>query len=311
VTAVRYDFHGVGIEVDAAEPGLAAAIDDRLRHFRSGASGETDLRFSLRDGGALQPPAGTGRPVYEPPAGEVAFFDRDDALWIDYEGVRVRCDPAEGRVASASRGGAQLWLRSRPLFTLPLVECLKRRSLYSVHAAGAALGDRAVLLPGASGAGKSTLAVALVRAGFALLSDDMVFLDGDLRVHGFPDEADLTAESARWFPELGALDGDAPAGWPKHRVRLEEVFDAQLAGVCRPAAVVFPVISEGASRLEPMAPEQALLSLAPNVLLTEPGSSQAHLDALARLVHEVSCHRLYAGTDFDRIAALVQDSLAG
>lgn len=48
-----------------------------------------------------------------------------------------------------------------------------------------------------------------------------------------------------------------------------------------------------------MEKDEALLELAPNVLLTEPRSSQAHLDALAGLVERCACYRLATGRDLD------------
>ena len=69
------------------------------------------------------------------------------------------------------------WLLARPLLTLPLVEMLKWRGLYSVHAAGAASDGGAIVLPGPSGSGKSTLALALARHGLNYMADDMLFRD--------------------------------------------------------------------------------------------------------------------------------------
>jgi hypothetical protein len=55
---------------------------------------------------------------------------------------------------------------------------------------------------------------------------------------------------------------------------------------------------------------EALLELAPNILLTEPTVSQRHLDVLAELVSTCPCYRLQTGTDFGdlaiRLAALLE-----
>ena len=84
------------------------------------------------------------------------------------------------------------------MFTLPFIETMKRRGLYNLHAAGLCKGERALLLPGSSGSGKSTLTLALLRAGWGFISDDMVFLkQGDSRVLAFPDEIDFTEKTAR------------------------------------------------------------------------------------------------------------------
>ena len=313
--ARRYSFHGVGLEVASSNDAVGAAVDDRLRHFRSQDEGDADLRFELRVGArhTVEPPAGDWRPVYEPPSGRVSYFPGLDVLYIEHAGARVLCDVARGEVTCSVAAPAEVdvWLLSRPLFTLPLVELLKRRGLFSVHAAAAAVGDVAVLVPGDTGAGKSTLAVAMARGGLPLLADDMVFLshaDGRLRVHGFPDEADVSDETAAWFPELRALIGRRPAGWPKHRVRIEDAFGAAVADVCAPGSLLFAAPSASQhSALTPLSPDEALLALAPNVLLTAPGPAQAHLDALAALVAESRCYRLATGRDFDRVPRLVRE----
>lgn len=91
------------------------------------------------------------------------------------------------------------------MLTIPLIELLKRRRLFSVHAACLATNGCGVLFAGASGSGKSTLALSLLMSGFEFLGDDMVFLrngDGPQRALAFPDAIDFTpsTNSFRWAP---------------------------------------------------------------------------------------------------------------
>jgi hypothetical protein len=213
-----------------------------------------------------------------------------------------------------------LWSLSHPLFTLPLVELLKHRGLYGLHAGGVCRDGRdgrdgrAVLLPGTSGSGKSTLTLALARAGFGFLGDDTLFLarsSEGLKVLAFPDEFDLTDQTVAFFPELASLlDVDRPDGWRKRQLRAEQVYRANGAEVvweCDPGLLVFPrVAGVRESRLAPMPKDEALLELAPNVLLTDPASSQAHFDALAELVERSDCWRLETGTDLDEAVRLLE-----
>src|SRR5208283_2669966 len=101
-----------------------------------------------------------------------------------------------------------LFMASHLMFTILLVEILKRRGCYSMHAAGFSREGKAVLIPGTSGAGKSTLAVTLLRDSFGYLSDDMVFLrrrsDG-LGVLNFPEDVDVSDRTINFFPELDFL----------------------------------------------------------------------------------------------------------
>ena len=312
-----YDFHGLRIAVASEDPSIGAAIDGRLRHFRveepAAAQWSYEIRIAAPDHHVGRPP-GEGRVVYDPPVGEVLYFGDEDVLWIDVED-RVRVHAAPGRTLVSVRPDAveELWLLSRPLFTIPFVEAAKRHGLFSLHASAAALDGRVLVMPGSTGAGKSTLAVALARGGWSFLADDMVFLTTDaagLRVHGFPDEVDLSPESAAWFPELAAM-AQPEAGWPKARVRLDEAIGATTLSGGTPAALAFPSPgSADASRDEPLSPAEALLELAPNVLLTSGPAAQAHLDALGELVRRAPAHRLATGRDFEalpeRLARLVR-----
>jgi hypothetical protein len=254
-----------------------------------------------------------GRPVYDPPDGVVLYEDAADRLFLEL-GPRLRavCEPGRGRARLDCAGaeGGDLWMLSHPLVTLPLVELLKRRGLYSLHAAGLCRDGRGLVLPGTSGAGKSTLTIALVRAGFGFLGDDTLFLahrPEGLRVLAFPDEVDLTEQTVSFFPELGRSLAAPRPGWRKRQLRAEEVFGAEVVWECAPGHLVFPrVAGRAESRLIPLEAGEALLELAPNVLLTEPASSQAHLDALAALAAASSCWRLETGRDLDGAVRLLE-----
>lgn len=313
-----YDLHGIGISVAFSGAGerAAAGIHARLAGLPVDDGPPHGITFEIHaseEGHPFSRPA-AARPVYDPPAGEVVYDDGTDLLYIGYgPRLRVLCEPRQGRTRASASGMEErdLWALSHPLFTLPLVEHLKRRGLYGLHAGGLCRDGRALLLPGTSGAGKSTLTLALARAGFGFMSDDTLFLarrPGGLKVLAFPDEIDLTDETVGFFPELAPLlDAALPDGWRKRQMRAERAYGAEVVWECDPALLVFPrVTGAAASELAPMPRGEALLELAPNVLLTEPGSSQAHLDALAELVERSECWRLETGTDLDGAVRLLE-----
>jgi hypothetical protein len=310
-----YDLHGLRLGVTGWEE-AAAALHGRLERLAAPPkAGEPDLVFDFSIGpgtaSGLERPV-RGRPVSEPPAGEVLFDDAADRIWIGLGADRCAvCEPARGRARLWARHGSgeDLWFLSHPLFTLPLVEMAKRRGLWALHAAGLLWNGKALLLAGASGAGKSTLAIALARAGCSFLGDDTLFLapgPQGLRLLAFPDEVDLTEETASFFPELPA----APRreGWRKRRLRAEELGTAPLPGEVAPGLLIFPRISgRPESALSPLGPGEALIELASNVLLTEPASTQAHLDALAALAAASSCWRLETGRNLDGAVRLLRE----
>jgi len=209
---------------------------------------------------------------------------------------------------------ADLYLLSHPVLSLLLMELLKRRGLYPLHAAGLALDGHGVLLAGTSGAGKSTLSVALARRGFSFLSDDTVFVQADApgwRIRAFPDQIDLCADAVNLFPELRDVgESELPPGWRKRQIRAEVVYDAPISWTVRPRTLIFPSVSGAPSSvIRPLSPEQALLELAPNVLLTDTVASQQHLNALAGIVSQCTCYRLETGRGLDDAVAVVRRAM--
>lgn len=313
VTVASYIFHGVSVEISGDDAQVAGALASRLAPFCRPLQNGTDIGVTITSGdpASLERPPGHGRPVYDPLDGEVLYFEASDLLFIRYaQEARLIAAPGRGTIAMAVRTGpAATWAASHALFTLAFIECLKRRARFSLHAAGLAVGGRAILVAGTSGSGKSTTAVALLRAGFGFLSDDMVFLlpGGDgLTVGGFPDEIDVTSETIRLFPELAGLTGAAanPVNG-KRSFRPEEIYDVALARPCAPAALVLAGTRvPGPSRLEAVGADEALLELAPNVLLTDAAAAQAHLEALAELTRACPCYRLQAGPRMEELPGL-------
>jgi hypothetical protein len=331
-----YELHGVRVEVQAEELAVVEAMDLRLRDFRADHASTADLRFEfVTDGaGAANPPAGTGRPVYDTPHGSLHYFPEDDALCGELGGVLLRCDAGHGTalLRATELAGRQLYFATHPLATISLMELFERRGLFSLHAACLAGPDgRGVLLAGPSGSGKSTLALALARAGMSFLSDDVVFLAADgqssqprVRVLGFADTIGVPDHAVRvvvekrdaWsrfstipapFAEI-ALGASRIPGFPKRLARIEELFGTPASDKCDPAAIVFPeVVPDQPSELSPLDPGEALLRLAPDVLLTEPAATQAHLQAIGALLDQVDCYTLRSGADLDRAAELVRE----
>lgn len=303
-----YAFHGLTLEVSVPVEAVHA------RFAALPPSGEApDLRFETGNG--FERPAGA-RTVYEPPVGEVVYQDAGDLLYLEHgPRLRVLADPGDGRVRFevGEVEGEELWILSHPLLSVPMMELLKRRGLFGVHAAGAALGGRALVLAGTSGSGKSTLSLALARAGFDFLGDDTLFLarrrEG-LRVLAFPDEIDLTEQTAGFFPEIPGTAARTTPGWRKRQLRAGDAFGARIAWECEPAVLVFPRVSgRPRSELREIDAGEALFELAPNVLLTQPEASQAHLDALAELARASRCWRLETGTDLGEAADLLRGLL--
>jgi hypothetical protein len=298
-------------------PALLAAVDRRLAPFSADtvAAPEFSIDFEAVDRLSAPRQSARGRCVYEFPRGSLTYVDDEQLLIMDVDRrVRAECWLGAGRahVAIESPREADLWTLSHPVLTVALMELLKRRSLFPVHAAGLALDGRGLLLAGARGAGKSTLTIALAKRGFSFLTDDMVLLAESPRgwqLRAFPDDVDLCDDTLDLFPELRTLrEEELPAGWLKRQIRPDRQFGAPIEWTVPARVIVFPSIRSGdESSLDPLSADEALLELAPNVLLTDAAVAQRHFDALAGVVSQCRCYRLSTGRVLDRAVSVLRD----
>ncbi|HYX23450.1 MAG TPA: hypothetical protein VFC23_04795, partial [Thermoanaerobaculia bacterium] len=131
-----YQLHGVRLAVAAAAgeaERAAAGIRARLAGLPQDDDAAPDLVFEVIAGNAGRHPFGRparARPVYEPPFGEVVYDDAADLLYVGHgPRLAVLCEAGRGRTRASVDGleEGDLWTLSHPLFTLPLVETMKRR----------------------------------------------------------------------------------------------------------------------------------------------------------------------------------------
>jgi hypothetical protein len=319
----NYRFHGLNLRVSCSAA-IAKSLDSRFRLLPSDEVHGQTIFFDFQSvaGGkqhTIRRPLEQGRVFYELGSGEACYFQASDQLYLSFrDGVRAlsRLSQSCACFSIIESDPVNLFMASHLMLTILLVEMLKRRGCYSLHAAGFSQDGRAILIPGTSGAGKSTLAITLLRSGFGYLSDDMVFLrrnSGELHVLGFPEDVDVSDQTIDFFPELDFLKrSPKAAGWPKRQVRADEVYGVDRVCEALPGAIVFPQISaNGRSALGPIGADEALLELVSNVLLTEGRSCQSHLNILTELARHTPCYRLETGRDFDRIPVLMRELLSG
>lgn len=304
-----YDIHGIRVAVRADSAAVAAGADRALGEFAALASGAAwsaargtgPVEIDLRDGEAPSLPPGA-RPQFR--HARVRCYRHEGRLWFTDRAATVVLDPERGRAEGhGAPTGDPARLGDDPLFTFPLLELLRHRGLYHVHAAGLSHGERGVLLAGDTGAGKSTLTISLIRAGWDYLSDDALFLRAGptaIEALAFPDQFHLDPALAERFPELAVLADREPYGvGPRRAFRPEEVYDRAPLASCLPAVLLFPQIAHGGTRAEAMTPSQALTALirASALVLLDERVATPHLDALRRLVAQCRSYRLYHGPD--------------
>jgi len=224
---------------------------------------------------------------------------------VDLEAYRLR-----GYVSSARVGST--W-SIQHFAILPLVlELLRLRGLYPIHAAALEWQGQAIILPAQPGGGKSTLAIALLRAGLRLLSDDMPLVSKQNerpQVLGFPEDINVCEDGMEFFPELAFLSQQEANERGKRSFGAQHVFADRLAERAAPRLLVFPQISRTPrSVLRPIGHGEAVAQLLQHSLppMHRPLAA-AHFEAMLDTVACCDCYQLETGLDPNEAARQLQE----
>ena len=321
-TEYLFSIYGTPIRYTTSSSLLAAPVEELLRHFRRNSLDESvplTLSFQAVQDRAEIPPilspaarhlcSGTGIPVGGRPEDELPYTVSQDCgrLIVDFRDA--------GRfVIDGAHGSAEGYLikpqRMPPslieyLFHLALIELLRRRELYTIHATALEMHGLGVLIPGNSGRGKTTSFISLLRSGYRYLSDDHPLIrDAGTHVElfPFPIKINVTEDTIAFFPELRNAPGHVlqrQPGFHKRGFYAEELYRTEIGACCRPALVLFPqVVDAPRSYLEPLPKSRAMELLLPQALLVYDAEvARREFQVLAKVVQQVDCYRLHFGRD--------------
>ena len=191
------------------------------------------------------------------------------------------------------------------------------RGLPTLHSSAVAVNGRAVAFISRHGGGKSGLAAAMVRAGFPLLTDDLLVLEE--RETGW--EARPAYPEMRMWPDEAAHFVGPTESLPlvqadseKRRVAIGDGGFGSFRDAAAPLACIYLAsrrqAGEGDIEIQPVSRSEALIELVRHSFsprLVEAASLQpARLDRLARLVRAVPVRRLVYPSGFDRLPEVVK-----
>jgi hypothetical protein len=204
-------------------------------------------------------------------------------------------------------------------FVLATVFCLLApRFLTVVHAAGLARDGRAVQLRGDSGSGKTTLTYAALRHGYALLSEDSLYVRApqptpvrvsaaDIALVGLPWSMHLLPDARQLFPELSDLEPlERLSGEHKLCVNVAERFPGRAHEQAPLGPLVF--VARGGSsnpRLAALGRADALERLARTAIFDE--TVMAHAHGLWEAFLELPAFLLETGADPHDSVLLLDD----
>lgn len=187
------------------------------------------------------------------------------STYFDGQSAAIRTSPAQS---------IEVTLRN-----LNLLATTRTSGSVLLHAGAVEFDGRVVVVTGESGRGKSTLTAALVRAGGAYLTDELVIIEPEnLRVRPYPKPLDLDPTSLELL-ELPPDDGFVVA---KRHVAPDELGGISPGGTL---AGVF-VLGHDRTTVEEFGPIQGVAELLPNVFAATHDSPES-LEILARISSSV------------------------
>ena len=206
------------------------------------------------------------------------------------------------------------------LLAIGLSPHLRRRGYFLLHAFAAAPGPAAaaVLLAGDIGAGKTTTGLALLHAGWKLLSNDSPILAATadrLQVLAYPGLLSAYPDTLGRFPELAHL---APTDGHRGDERREKTIFAAEAiypdawlETAPPGALVFPQIEARSEHLlEPLPPAEALRQILPHAIEQwDRAMIPIHLQLLNQLVQSVPAYRLHLCPDVTSLPKVLAQTI--
>lgn len=250
---LRFAFADLCVEVRSRRPEIRDGLAYRLRHLLvpDEAAAVPAARFSIqRDG---------------------------DAYLLERDGTPLRLDTGLAMALRHLEGEiVRHWMRARPEWIW-------------LHAGGAVIDDRAVLLVGPGGSGKSTLVTALVERGWSYLSDEVVPIDPMTgRALPFPRTPVVREERGERLDAAEVRDlcrREAPLA--------EQHLHRESAPI---GAIVFPSCDPASpTRLLPISPARAALELLRGCL-SYGHQGPAAVEGLVELVRRTALFRLsFAG----------------
>ena len=152
--------------------------------------------------------------------------------------------------------------REEHLWAIPAMLCLLARGDVPLHAAAVEVDGRAIVIGAPRASGKTTLSAALLDAGYRLLSEDVTCVRPGVRPSVIPGPAMLRVR--RDIADRLEIRHATPLGEPDDRVHF--AVDRELRGDSAPVslgAIVLLRPSDGAPRLDELAPREAIRDLWP------------------------------------------------
>lgn len=264
---------------------------------------DLSLRFWVESSSREEPPwpqpyvRGLGHMVF-------AGFSAGSSMLADLRARRVT-----GRFSAAMAADSTYW--RKVIFPILLSMVAGSVGIVELHAACVARNQHGLILAGPGRSGKSTLAMAVMKAGFRLLSDDRTFCSlqrGKCMAYGLPRPLKLRRDAASWFEEFrGREPMDVQNGERVFLCEPSRKFDQPAHSACEPRALVFldRQLKSGFD-MSSMAASEAKHRIETDLLAEAPAEMRRQEQNLNSLTELPCWHLRYCGTPQQVAEQLIQ-----
>jgi hypothetical protein len=232
-------------------------------------------------------------------------FRADGALsFRTKDGSNLDADVAAGRAWGTLT--PDLTLRRHvfaDLLLAPLMEMLKHRGYFGLHAAALTRNGTGYLFPATAGQGKTTVALGLIKQGFHYLADDKVLLrqrDDDITAMAFTRRFNIDPDIGDKYQELAFVTGLEPLPLSTKRpVDVSTVYADSFVSHCRPRFIVhLRRTPTSRSRIVPLSRSDSFTRLMQQTILAfDRPTAAKQLELFGRLVARTQSYLLDNGND--------------
>ena len=326
--AISIDLHGLTLTFQAPDQPLRerfAAVYGHLPQVKEAGS-DILIRWELGEQPlAPLPPAhspviapGELVSYYGPPQGQAA--GEEITIRLPKYGL-ITVDLSNKRLNGVvTRNCLEVYGAFEDVLMICLAPLYRRQGRFPLHASAALNpAGRVALITGQMGSGKTTTGLALLEAGWSLLSNDSPLLameHSKVRALAYPGQLSAFDDSLARFERLKHLipahpapDEEPPA---KRVFRAEDIFPDPWAASGVAAGIFFPQVKPALvqSRLVPVKPKEALLKLMPQAV---EGWDQAlippTLKILSALVTQAPCYDLELSPQVTQLPELIGEAM--